>query len=345
MVPPRHLIERTTPEDIMRLAVWLRQTQWTLQRHWFGVWEVRNYYTTLEQRAVAGARVTLGYGLMVVVAAVLATAGLLLDSPTVVIGAMCIAPFLGPSRAVCIGALFGSRRTFWRGLAKQLAGLLIVGAGVAALLTALLQITVPDIGLTGEILARAMPTARHAVLSVLIAVAAGAAASLSLSADPRIVETPWGQVVDAVIGVEIAISLIPPAAVAGIGLALGDLMISRNALLLLLVNVVGLDLVGSTLMLALRGVRGRYLVLEKQVRQAAQLAAARNHGVTLVDSRVDVTLLGEAEAQVLVRIRGTEAREVPAGLPPSIVDAIHERTGCRSEVTVELIPSLTHSNF
>jgi len=39
------------------------------------------------------------------------------------------------------------------------------------------------------------------VLSVLIAIAAWAAAALALSADPSVVETPWGEVIDAVIGV------------------------------------------------------------------------------------------------------------------------------------------------
>ena len=90
---------------------------------------VRNYYTALERRAVDGSAVTLGYVLMSVVAALLATSGLLLDSPTVVIGAMCIAPFLGPARAVCIGGLFGNWRLFFGGLAKQLVGLLVIGAG------------------------------------------------------------------------------------------------------------------------------------------------------------------------------------------------------------------------
>ena len=51
------------------------------------------------------------------------------------------------------------------------------------------------------------------VLTIIIAVGAGAAASLALTADPRIVANPWGQIIDAMIGVEIAISLLPPASV------------------------------------------------------------------------------------------------------------------------------------
>ncbi len=217
----------------------LLEIHWTLAQRWFGVWEVRNYYTTLEDRAKAGAEITFGYVLMVMASAVLATGGLLLDSPAVVIGSMCVAPFLGPSWAVCIGWLFRNRRVFLSGLLKQLFGLLIVGAGLAYAITSMLRVSAPDVGLTAEILLRAMSTPKDVVLSIMIAIAAGAAASLALAADPRIVETPWGQVIDAVIGVEIAISLIPPASVVGIGLAFGRLDISRNALLLLLVNVLG----------------------------------------------------------------------------------------------------------
>ena len=63
----------------MRFGDRLLDIRWTLGREWFGVWEVRDYYTTLEQRAKAGAEITSGYILMVLVSAALATGGLLLN--------------------------------------------------------------------------------------------------------------------------------------------------------------------------------------------------------------------------------------------------------------------------
>ncbi|MEE8163304.1 MAG: hypothetical protein V3T92_04745 [Anaerolineae bacterium] len=123
----------------MPLGDRLLEIRWTLRREWFGVWEVRDYYTSLEQRAKAGAEITFGYILMVLAAAALATGGLLLNNPAVVIGSMCVAPFLGPSRAVCIGGLFRNRKIFLGGLVKQLFGLLIIGTGMACAITALLQ--------------------------------------------------------------------------------------------------------------------------------------------------------------------------------------------------------------
>ena len=78
----------------------------------FGVWGIRDYYTRLEQIAADGAQMTLGYLLMVLASTAMATGGLLMNSSAVVIGSMCVAPFLGPSRAVCIGGLFRNRKTF-----------------------------------------------------------------------------------------------------------------------------------------------------------------------------------------------------------------------------------------
>jgi len=323
----------------------LFEIHWTLAQKWFGVWEARDYYATLEERAKAGATITFGYVLMALASATLATGGLLLNNSAVVIGSMCVAPFLGPSRAVCIGALFRNRRVFLGGLFKQLFGLLIVGAGLAYAITVLLRACVPDVGLTSEILLRAMPTPRHVFLGVLISISAGAAASLALSADRREMEKPWGQVIDAVIGVEIAVSLIPPASVVGIGLALGRPDISRNALLLLLVNVLGLDVFGSTLMLALRGVRAQFLALEKAIRQAVEFTLAASPGVTPAGSTMSVRLLSPGAADVCVTVRNPAGETVPASLAQDIATKIEERAGCRSEVTVEILPSQTYSTL
>ena len=117
-----------------------------------GVWGVRDYHTTLEKRAIAGATMTWGYLSMTVAATVMATAGLLLNSPAAVIGAMCVAPFMAPSRAVCIGALFRQRHVFFGGLVKQLVGLAAIGVIVAAILTAVLHRSVGGITITPEIL-------------------------------------------------------------------------------------------------------------------------------------------------------------------------------------------------
>jgi uncharacterized hydrophobic protein (TIGR00271 family) len=319
--------------------------------HWkeaekrFGIWGVRDYYALLEQMAQEGAEVTFGYVLMILAAALLATAGLLINSSAAIIGAMCIAPFLSPSRAVCIGGLFRNRKVFVGGLLKQILGLLVAGSVTAYVITVLLLDTTSGLEITNEILLRAMPTTRDVVLTVLIAVGAGAAASLSLTADPRIVAKPWGQIIDTMIGVEIAISLLPPAAVIGIGLAFGRPEISRNAFWLLVVNVIGLDFLGSTLMLAIRGVRPRYLALEKTIRRTVETTVVSRLIESPVEVAANVVLLSDETADVHATIHCGTALPLPASLAQSITAEIEATSGCRSKVLVEMTPCQTYSTL
>jgi len=321
------------------------EMRWTLRRKWFSVWDVRDYYTNLERRAKAGAEITYGYVLMVIVSALLATGGLLLNSPAIVIGSMCVAPFLGASRAVCIGGLFRNRRVFLVGLVKQLFGLLIIGAGVAYIVTVLLHDSIPMVEITPEILLRAMPTTQSVVLSILVAVSAGAGASLALTADPKVVETPWGQVIDAVIGVEIAISLIPPAAGVGIGLAFGRLDISYNALLLMVVNVLGLDIFGSMFMMVFRGIRYKYLLMEKKIRQAVDSTLVTDLIEIPNEFAVNVTLLGENVATIHIRVENQQGEKIPETLAQSIATHVYEQTRFKSEVSLEIIPIQIYSTL
>jgi uncharacterized membrane protein len=168
----------------------IRTSQRRKQQHWFGIWGVRNYYHKLELQAEAGAEYNLGYFLLIIAAGLLATGGLLANSAAVIIGAMCVAPFLGPSRAVCIRGLYLNKKIFWQGLIKQLVGLFIIGAGFAYLITSILIDTTPGIEVTHEILLRAMPTTKDVILTLIIAVAAGAGASLAFTADPHVVDHP-----------------------------------------------------------------------------------------------------------------------------------------------------------
>ena len=318
---------------------------WSGAKRRFGVWGVRDYYTLLEQMAREGAQITWGYVLMILAAALLATAGLLIDSPAVIIGAMCVAPFLAPSRAVCLGALFRNRKVFLRGLFKQVFGLLLVGTATAYVITFLLRDTTPEIELTQEILLRSMPTTRDVVLSILIAFGAGVAASLALTADPRVVAKPWGQIIDAMIGVEIAISLMPPAAVIGIGLALGRLDISRNAFWLLVVNVIGLNFLGSLLMLALRGVRLRYLTLEKTIHNIVEDTLEANSNCAPGGITANVVLLSDSAADIHAAVRNRGDSPLPPSLARSIASEIGTKTGHRSKIVIEVIPCQAFSTL
>lgn len=308
-----------------------------------GVWGIRDYYTRLEQIAEDGAQMTIGYLLLVLASAAMATGGLLLNSSAVVIGSMCVAPFLGPSRAVCIGGLFRNSKTFFGGLIKQIFGLLFLGSGTAYIVTTLMIDYVGGVAVTHEILLRAMPSKPYVVLSVFIAISAGIAASLALSAEPRTIEAPWGEVFDAVIGVEVAISLIPPAAVIGIGLALTNFNICWNAFLLLLVNVLGLDIVGGMVLLWLYGVRAQFHVLETTIRRTVESTVTAILGDISDGSIISVTLIDPTVVKIHATLKHKAAEKHLATLARNIGDEIKNRLGYRSDVMVETIPCQTYS--
>ena len=105
--------------------------------------------------------------------------------------------------------------------------LLIAAFATAALLT-LVASQFVDLPITDEILLRTETTFVFLALAIALGVAGGIAMSSSV---PGIL-----------VGVAIAAALVPPSAVAGIGLSLWDLDIFTNSLLLTIQNVIGLIL-------------------------------------------------------------------------------------------------------
>lgn len=121
---------------------------------------------------------------------------------------------------------------------------------------------------------------------------------MAFTTDPHVVDEPWGQLLDVMIGVEIAISLIPPASVIGIGIAFGNTSIVRNSAALLIINVLALDILGSMLIFILREMRKRYFELERKIRQIAESALMDISEATHYNSIVDVTLMDESEIHI-----------------------------------------------
>jgi uncharacterized hydrophobic protein (TIGR00341 family) len=184
--------------------------------------------------AAAGGLVpsTRTYVLMTVVSALIATAGLLLDSPAVVVGSMVIAPLVGPAMSASVGTVVDDSAMFRRGVRLQVVGLLLSVAAAFAFAFAVRNVhLVPplaDVTAVPEIRERVAPD----FLSLMIAVGAGVAGIVSLTTG----------VSATLVGVMIAVALIPPAATVGIGLAWGRPLVSLGSAVLLLVNVLSINL-------------------------------------------------------------------------------------------------------
>jgi uncharacterized hydrophobic protein (TIGR00341 family) len=195
---------------------------------------------------------------MTVVSAVVATAGLLLDSAAVVVGSMVIAPLIGPAMATSTGSVVDDRDLLVKGVKQQLAGgiLAVVAAAAFAVLlrTAhVVPLETAEVFAIDEVRERLVPD----VLSLVIALGAGAAGALSLSTG----------VSTALVGVMIAAALVPPTAVVGIGLAWGSPRTVSGALVLVLVNFLSINFSALTV-LWLTGYRPKRWFRREEARTA-----------------------------------------------------------------------------
>jgi uncharacterized hydrophobic protein (TIGR00341 family) len=197
------------------------------------------------------------YALMTFLSALIAAAGLLLDSPAVVVGSMVIAPLVGPALSASVGTVVNDDEMFRRGVLYQAAGVVIAigAAAVFALLVKYAQLVppFPDITAVPEITERVAPD----FLSLAVAVGAGAAGVVSLMTG----------ISTALVGVMIAAALIPPAATVGIALAWGKPLAAVGATVLVLVNLLSINL-AALVVLWWAGYRPKHWFREDRARRA-----------------------------------------------------------------------------
>lgn len=159
---------------------------------------------------------------LVVISCAIATLGLLLNSVAVIIGAMLVAPLMGP--IISLGFAVAST-DIKHGI--QAAKALLIGILVALGTSCAIVKLSPFIAPTTEILARTQPNLFDLLVAVLSGLAGGYA----------IVRREIGTVA----GVAIATALMPPLATAGYGLATGNPAIFDGAILLFLTNMIAIS--------------------------------------------------------------------------------------------------------
>lgn len=173
------------------------------------------------------------YAVLLTLAALVASFGLFQDSVASIIGAMVIAPLGGAIMAVAAALVTG--RVRWQGSTLLQVGLSAVWVVAIGFVVAWL---IPDLlVLTPSLEARTEPT----LLDLGVALAAGAAGAF-------VAVRRTGS--DALPGVAIAVSLVPPLATAGICLELGRLDDAAGALLLFTTNLAAIIVVASVVFLA-----------------------------------------------------------------------------------------------
>lgn len=179
--------------------------------------------TNAVERLISGGTPSQDFFLMIILSILTATFGLLQNSSAIIIGSMLIAPILYPVLSLSLGIIMSDykviSRSFWT-LIKSV----VLGVAFANMATLLFSSQFD--GITQEILSRAEPN----LVSVVVAIIAGIAASFAL-VKPQLNET--------LPGIAISVSMIPPIAVIGIGIAQLNWQLVSGSFLLFLVNTIG----------------------------------------------------------------------------------------------------------
>ena len=207
----------------------------------------------LYEDLVNASRLTVVYLVMVGLSTLVAAVGLVRDDVAIIIGAMVIAPLLGPNIALSLACALGDLALARRSLKAIGAGLAVAGAASLAIGTLL---TV-DPGIPA-IASRTSPD----LADVAIALAAGVAGSLAFTSGVPAV----------VVGVMVAVALLPPLVAAGLLIAAGEPAAATGATMLLLANVACVNLAAVATFLVQK-VRPRRWWEADRARKATWVAA------------------------------------------------------------------------
>jgi uncharacterized hydrophobic protein (TIGR00271 family) len=180
--------------------------------------EFRELYPVLRESA----RASPTFLVLMALASLLAALGLFADSPPVTIGAMVLAPLMAPIISLGLGVVRQDER-----LIRTSARTMAIGAAIAMAAAAAMTLITPLHTITAEIGARLRPT----LLDLGVAIISGVAGAYCHAR---------AEAAKNLAGVALAVALVPPLVVAGIGIGWGEWPIFRAGFLLFLTNLGGI---------------------------------------------------------------------------------------------------------
>jgi uncharacterized hydrophobic protein (TIGR00271 family) len=226
------------------------------------VWE------EVEARTSENVELNANFLAFMILACLIASIGILLDSPILIIGAMVVGPEFGPLAGLCVAVV--QRR---RELALRSFKALAIGFPVAITAAFLFTLIAKSTGLTGDTLSTLNRPLTQFIshpdgLAFIVAFIAGIAGMLSLTS------TKSG----ALIGVLISVTTIPAAANIGVAAAYANWGEWRGAIAQLTVNLAGIFLaaVGTLYIQRLVYQRRRVRHLQEEAREVAGLPLGRS---------------------------------------------------------------------
>ncbi len=191
--------------------------------------EYRDLFIALREKAALSSP----FLVLMVLSVLLALTGLYANSAPVIIGAMILAPLMSPIISFAMG-LARIQVVLIRSSLRTL----LIGVALGLFCAVCVAWLMPLENLTVEMQTRLSPT----LLDLLIAVISGIAGAYAHAKE---------DVAKSLAGVAIAVALVPPLSVAGIGIGWADWAMARGAFLLFFTNLVGITLAASATFLVL----------------------------------------------------------------------------------------------
>ncbi len=191
--------------------------------------EFRDLFRSLKETALFSK----SFLALMVLSVLLALLGLYSSSSPVIIGAMILAPLMGPIISLSMGLARGQTTLILESLKT-----LTLGIGTALICAMVVASLLPLHILTGEMLARLSPN----LLDLGVAVISGIAGAYASAKE---------DIAKSLAGVAIAVALVPPLCVAGIGLGWMNWSVIQGGFLLFATNLVGITVSASLTFLVL----------------------------------------------------------------------------------------------
>jgi uncharacterized hydrophobic protein (TIGR00341 family) len=164
---------------------------------------------------------------MTVLSTVVGAVGLRHNSVAIIIGAMVIAPLLGPNMALALGTALGDLTLLRRAILTAMAGI-----GTAMALSVIIGVLMRVDPALSEMASRT----RVGLGDIVVALASGSAGALAFTTG----------VSATLIGVMVAVALLPPLVTSGLLLGGGHPALATGAFSLFLVNLICVNLAGVT---------------------------------------------------------------------------------------------------
>lgn len=208
------------------------------------VWE------ELEQNAGEETHLSVAYLTFMVAAMLIASIGVLLDQPILIIGAMVVGPEFGPLVALCVGLVARRPRQAWRALAA-----LAIGFALGAVATVVFTWGLTAIGLVDKSMLTGQRPQTSFIwqpdaLSWIVGFLAGVAGVLALTSAKS----------GALVGVLISVTTVPAAANAAVAVAYWVPAEAVGSGVQLLINLAAITLAGVLTLLVQRARQNRRLL-------------------------------------------------------------------------------------